>query len=507
MDRNLQDLLRISNAVGADPRLVQGGGGNTSVKTDGGRLMYVKASGTSLAEMREGRGYRLVEVQACAAVVEDEELGDLPAAEREARVLARLLDSCVDELEGRPSVETSLHAMLGRCVVHTHPSVVNGFLCARDGRQAIADALGSLKPPCLYVGFAGAGYTLARRLRRELDAYRAEQGRLPEVIFLENHGLVVNTEDAARAIAVTRQVFDTLEEVARAAAGQATLPPFSPLPRDRRDAVVAETAAVMRRFYTEAFGRPALVRFDDGRTVTDFLRLPQATDLIGAGPLIPDQVIYCRGRPLWIEASGSGEQFRADLGAALREAEAGLDTPLCALVAGVGLFCAAPGQKLLGAVCATTRAVLESLSVAAYFGGARGLSEETLGFLRGWEVERFRRRMAAGEVGGGDLDGKVALVTGAGSGLGRGISLFLARRGMHVVLADIDEDGALETAGRIERQGSLGSGHPVRTDVTSESAVRDLVVSAIRALGGVDILVNCAGVAPVSPLTEFPLAD
>lgn len=507
MDQDLKDLLRVSSAVGGDRHLVQGGGGNTSVKTDAGRLMYVKASGTGLAQMREGRGYRLVDVAQCAALVEDEELDAAPPEEREAAVLQRLIDSCVDDLEGRPSVETSLHAMLDRCVVHTHPSIVNGLLCAREGTEALAGLFGDLDPPYLYIEYAGAGYTLARRMHAELTEYRARHGRLPQVIFLENHGLFVSTSDADRALALTSQIARAIEAAADRALDEAELSSFLPPDTACEDAVVAEAAAAMRRFYAGVFERPALVCFANDEAVADFLRIPQVRELCEASPLIPDQVVYCRDRPVWIELPGELERVQQRVTEALKGAAAGVDTPLCVLVDGVGLFCAAPTPKLLDAVSATMRAILETLSVAAHFGGPRGMSEDAIAFLRGWEVESFRRRLATGEGTQEDLAGKVALVTGAGSGLGRGISLCLARKGVHVVLADIDEESSGETARRIREEGSSGRPCPVRADVTSESAVEDLLQHVIRELGGVDILINCAGIAPAHPLLDFPLDD
>lgn len=507
MTDDLSDMLLISNAVGGDPRLVQGGGGNTSVKTDDGRLMYVKASGTGLRDMREGVGYRLVEVAGCIAIIEDSRLGGLPQVEREAEVLQRLMRCCVDDLKGRPSVETSLHAMLDRCVVHTHPSIVNGLLCAREGREALAKLFENLDPPYLYIEYAGAGYTLARRMQAVLRDYKAERGRLPEVVFLENHGLFVSTDDAERALTLTRQVSDAIAKLVRRAIEKAGLPPFAPLDKGREETIVAEVAAAMRRFYSEILERPALVCFENDETVRDFLRAPQARDLCKVPPLVPDQVVYCRDRPIWVGLPSEAEAIQERLTCILTQHAAGVHTPVCVVVEGVGLFCAAPSPSLLDAVCATMRAVLETLSIAAHFGGGRGLTGESVEFLRNWEVERFRRHAAAGEASREDLAGKVALVTGAGSGLGRGISLGLARKGVHVVLADIDLEGSHETARRMREQGSTGHGYPVETDVTSEDSVCDLLGFAIRALGGVDILVNCAGIAPVHRLVDFPLHE
>ena len=505
MDDDLRDMLRISNSVGADPRLVQGGGGNTSVKTDGGRLMYVKASGTGLGDMREGQGYRLVDVARCIAIVEDKAPGELEPDAREAEVLRRLAEACVDELSGRPSVETSLHAMLGRCVVHTHPSMVNGLLCAVEGRAVLAELFGDVDPPYLLIEYAGAGYTLARRMYDALLAYRSEHGRMPEIIFLENHGLFVTGDDAERALQVTREVFGAIEERARQAREGAARPAIERLAEEAEAHVIGDVTAVMRRFYARTLDRPALVRFDDDEGVVRFLALPEASELCRVSPLMPDEVVYCRDRPLYVDLPADLPEVADSVQGALEGAEAGIDTPLCVLVSGVGLFSAAVTPKLLDAVATTMKAILETLSVAACFGGPRGLSEEALEFLRGWEVERFRRTLVAGEGATDALAGKVALVTGAGSGLGRGISLCLARKGVHVVLADIDLDGASETARRIEDQPGDGWGFPLYANVTCEDSVRELLGCVVRTLGGIDIVVNCAGMAPAHALTEFPL--
>jgi NAD(P)-dependent dehydrogenase (short-subunit alcohol dehydrogenase family)/rhamnose utilization protein RhaD (predicted bifunctional aldolase and dehydrogenase) len=503
--KDLEEMLKISTSVGSDARLVQGGGGNTSVKRDDG-LMYVKASGTSLGDMREGGGYRLVNTEQCAAIAEDDSLEDMDAHVREARVLKRLVESCADDLPGRPSVETSLHAMLGRCVVHTHPSIVNGLLCAEDGRAALAELFGDLDPPYLVIEYAGAGYTLARRMRQALLAYEEEHDCRPEVVFLENHGLFVTTEEADRALQLTRHVFEAIQTRAEQAVEAAGLPPFSPLPAGETEEAVQDVTAAMRSFYSDVLGRPALVRFDCEGPVQAFLRLPGAKELSQVSALMPDQVVYCRDHAVWVDLPPQLDGLHAAVTGALRHAEAGIDTPLCVLIPRLGLFSAAATPKLLDAVSTTMKAILETLSVAAHFGGPRGLDGPALEFLHGWEVERFRRTLVAGEGRQEDLAGKVALVSGAGSGLGRGISLCLARKGVHVVLADVELTGARETAERVQAQDGDGWGFPVQADVTSEAGVGELFRHVVRELGGLDLLVNCAGIAPANPLADFPLS-
>jgi NAD(P)-dependent dehydrogenase (short-subunit alcohol dehydrogenase family)/rhamnose utilization protein RhaD (predicted bifunctional aldolase and dehydrogenase) len=507
VDADLEDMLRVSNAVGADPRMVQGGGGNTSVKTRAEAAMFVKASGTGLADMREGSGYRLVDTAACAAIVEDPELAALPDTQREAEVLRRLMECCLDELHGRPSVETSLHAMLARCVVHTHPSVVNGLLCARDGRAALDRLFGDLDPPFLYIEFCGAGYALAARMHDELQQYRSRHRRLPEVVFLENHGLFVTTQDADRALQLTASVFDTVQAAADDAVRQAGLPaPVSPDATAERE-TVTHVASEARRFYSTLFGRTALVRYTSDETVREFLRLPDAPRLARTPPMSPDQVVYCRQGPVWVDAAGGPEAIAASVRQALGESEAGENTPLCILVAGLGLFCAAPSLKLLDAATAMMVAALETLSLASHFGGPRPLDDRWVEWMRDWEVERFRRHLVADTASDDDLADAVAVVTGAGSGLGKGIALDLVARGARVVLADVNADAAARAAVQANPGVTDGTGVPVWTDVTSEEAISDLFHEVICRFGGVDVLVNCAGIAPAHALVDFPLAD
>ncbi len=505
MDADLKDMLKISNSVGEDPRLVQGGGGNTSVKTDGGDKMYVKASGTGLGDMVEGKGYRLVDVEKCRAMVDDEQLRAMEPAARESAVLSKLMDCCLDDLEGRPSVETSLHAMLGRCVVHTHPSVVNGLLCAEGGKEKLQELLADLDPPLLYIEYCGAGFVLAVTMQEALEEYAAEHGREPEAVFLENHGLFVHCDDADRALQITHDIFNAIEDAAEKAIDAADLPEFEPHDEVQQRELVGEVSASARRFYSKVFGAPALVTFADDATVRRFLTSPNARAMASVKPMTPDQVVYCKDSPVWVDLPEDAEGVQEAVTAALEAARNGEYTPVCVLVDGLGLFCAAPTPKLLNAVAACMVATLETLLIADQFGGARGLTEDSIEFIRNWEIEGFRQRVARGKGSQDELAGKVALVTGAGSGLGRGISLVLASKGAHVILADIDENGARETEERIADQDSTGVGCPVWVDVTSEDAVAEMVDKAVRHLGGVDILVNCAGIAPVYPLWEFPL--
>jgi rhamnose utilization protein RhaD (predicted bifunctional aldolase and dehydrogenase) len=138
MDKHsLAQLIEISHVVGANREYVQAAGGNTSVKSPDGRTMAIKASGTALTLMSETDGWVEMDVAAVLNVLDRSDLAALPVKEREASVLGCLHAAAVGG-RGRPSVETALHAMLGRVVVHTHAVAANALNCG-PGLEALAE--------------------------------------------------------------------------------------------------------------------------------------------------------------------------------------------------------------------------------------------------------------------------------------------------------------------------------------------------------------------------------
>ncbi|UCG47452.1 MAG: class II aldolase/adducin family protein, partial [Phycisphaerales bacterium] len=162
MDKALSALIRISNAVGADSTLVQGGGGNTSVKTDDRKYMYIKASGTALKDMNPSAGWRRMRLDSVLSIITDTSLNRLEKQTREVEVVNRLLLACDDQVAGdaRPSVEAHLHGLLDTCVIHLHPSAVGAYLNAKTGRERLERLFADLKLPPLWVPYVDPGFTL-----------------------------------------------------------------------------------------------------------------------------------------------------------------------------------------------------------------------------------------------------------------------------------------------------------------------------------------------------------
>jgi len=193
MDKVLADLIRISNIAGRDSTLVQGGGGNTSAKTDDGKYMYIKASGTTLKDMNERVGWRRQRIDDVLSVIQDEELAKLDETKRENEVMRRLLEACEDDVTSgaRPSVESHLHAQLDKYVIHLHPMVIAAYVNAKNGKTQLEKLFRNEKYPPLWVPYTDPGFLLARRIAKLTGQYKERHGRKPSILILAKHGLSV----------------------------------------------------------------------------------------------------------------------------------------------------------------------------------------------------------------------------------------------------------------------------------------------------------------------------
>ncbi|MCL5278279.1 MAG: SDR family oxidoreductase [Planctomycetes bacterium] len=491
-DQALADLIRISNIVGKDPALVQGGGGNTSVKTTDGKYMYIKASGTALKDMNTAQGWRRMCLDSVLAIIRDPSITKLQTQTREVEVVNRLLLACDDNVTSgaRPSVEAHLHGRLDQCVIHLHPSVVSAYLNAKDGQARLEKLFRDEKAQPLWVPYVNPGYTLARTIEKLVAGYRVQFRRMPRILFLDKHGLFVTAPTAGAALRLVRKVIERCGEPLRPPAGTRTRLP-------EEDQVRAAKLCVRRAFF-EATGTYTPVTYTDDRVVAGFERCADAKRLLSCGALTPDELVYSNGPALWVDrcdAQAIAKRLAAQIGAGRKPSAA-------FLVKDVGLFTAGTGK-----IAQTVRDVVAySLFIRANarrMGGIRTLTRAEQKFINEWESEAFRMKLVSG-TGQGQLHNRIAVVTGAGSGLGRSIAVGLARAGALVALTDIDEKSAQETAGIIACERSAKQAKVIRCDVTSEDSVRETFEQLLSHWGGLDILVNAAGIAPPYALVDMP---
>jgi len=529
MDRALADLIRISNVTGRDPALVQGGGGNTSVKTADGKYMYIKASGTALKDMNEKQGWRRLRLDPVLSIIKDKSLARLNASAREPEVVNRLLLACDDNIKtgARPSVEAHLHAFLDKCVIHLHPLVVAAYVNARNGKAELENLFKNFKfrisnfefslPP-LWVPYTNPGFMLAKKIAKLAGNYQTRFGRRPAILFLEKHGLFVTAQTAESALRLVRKVISLCSsKLKKSEIRPATLGYEQTRLRRAKFEIsiskkpdVTATKLTIRKGVFDATGQYLPVTyFGKTKAVAAFMARKDAGKLLATPALNPDELVYANGSATWLARHKSGGLEKLDAKMVARKIRSrvgkGQKPPAAFVVKGLGLFVAAD-KKTAPIVAEITTGSLIIRMNTVKFGGILTLTKRQQNFINNWESEAFRKQLASANVAG-ELENRIAVVTGAGSGLGRSIAIGLAGAGAMVALVDIDKKAAEETAKKIQNPKSEirnSRAMVVQCNVTNEADVKRCFNVVLDQWGGLDILVNAAGVAPAYPLVDMP---
>lgn len=353
----LKSITELSREFGTVD-YVRGGGGNTSAKNES--TLWVKPSGTTLAGL----------TPEAFVAMSREKLGGLYAVEPPAEALAReglvkriMEDAVLPTSSGRASVEAPLHDSLSYTfVVHTHPALVNGMTCARNGRQACAD----LFPDAMWLDYIDPGFTLCMQVREEIQAFKAFKalnGREPQLIFLKNHGVFVaaNTPDEIRALyaRVMGQLRMRYEQ-----AGIALALPVREIPDVTR--LEALTEQVFEFWPDQDAGSVAI------------------SGLFGVatGPISPDHIVYSKSVAFFGEPTRETVQaFINQHGYAPRVAVTD-----CAVL-GIG---SVQKRADLALEMALDGALVEQLAQA--FGGIEYMTDQAREFIENWEVESYRSK-------------------------------------------------------------------------------------------------------------------
>lgn len=352
----LQELIHMSAYAGQRFDLVQAGGGNTSVKF--GDKMYIKASGYLLSELTPSTGHTIVETQKVIRILEDDEVLSISnKKEKDATAskklqLAKLLDG------PRPSIETYLHALLYKYTLHVHSIAVNLFTSHRDWMNM----MGELDREALCVRYETPGIELALELKSQMQAYHAEYGRLPRVIFLQNHGLIVSSDDYAEIEALTEKVVLAAEQMAGV--------DFS---RYRHTTQIAQC-------YTEAFQRSIMAYLTEDATISRLLNETNAAAL--KKPFSPDGYVFC-GYTLLNLAELGTEAF-------LQYRERYFDAPKIIRYQGC-TYIMAPDlkkAKMIEDVLKNNLLIANALDTELQF-----LEDDEISYLGNWEAEKYRQKL------------------------------------------------------------------------------------------------------------------
>ncbi|TQL02929.1 bifunctional aldolase/short-chain dehydrogenase [Cellulomonas sp. SLBN-39] len=518
-----EQLIARSNRLGSDPRVTNYAGGNTSAKgtaTDPvtGRdveLLWVKGSGGDLGTLTE-KNLAVLRLDRLRSLVDV-----YPGVDREDEMVAAF-DYCLHGRGGAaPSIDTAMHGLVDAAHVdHLHPDAGIALATAADGEALTAEVFGDR---VVWVPWRRPGFQLG------LDIAQVKE-KNPQAIgcVLGGHGITAwgETSDEAEArsleIVRTAEAFIADRTAALAAQGRhpfgAVRPGYEALPEAERRARAAALAPVVRGLAST--DRPQVGHLTDSDVVLDLLAREKLGHLAALGTSCPDHFLRTKVQPLVVDLPADAPlddvvaRLR-QLHAAYREdyaayyarhatpgspAMRGAD-PAVVLVPGVGMFSFGKDKQ-------TARVAGEFyVNAINVMRGAEAIStyapiDEAEKFrIEYWALEEAKlARMPAPKP----LATRVALVTGAGSGIGRAIAQRLAAEGACVVVADVNLEGAEQVAAEL---GGPDVAVAVRADVTDEDAVADLVRATCLAFGGVDLVVNNAGLSISKPLLETTARD
>lgn len=482
-----------SRLLGGDPSLVLHGGGNTSVKMtvadffgDSVETLYVKGSGWDLATI-ETAGFAPVRMEALLRLAALAELSD-------ANMVTQQRSALLDPAAPTPSVEAILHAIIPfRFVDHTHADAVVTLMNTPGGEARVRDLYG---PNMLIVPYVMPGFVLARtvyELTRGID-WAALDG-----ILLMNHGVFTFADDA-------RHSYERhIEIVSRA---ERYLSPYE-LANPKAALTPQESLtelAQLRRAVSQARGGACLAQVDASAHALAFANLPNVADLATRGLLTPDHVLRTKRIPLVIQ-----EDVEADVANYVAAYRAYFErhaphypqpltcldpAPRAVVWPGHGVVAFGRTSKEIIPVTDMQRHTRRAIGLAEALGGWQVLGEAEIFDVEYWELEQAKLGKGGVEP---PLLGKIALVSGAASGIGRACAELLAAQGAAVVALDINP--VIETLFNSPNMTGLVC------DVTDDDALQAAVAETVRRFGGLDILVCNAGMFPSSQTIEMMDAD
>lgn len=485
--KQIEDLIAISRKFGQDSRFVIAGGGNASYKDE--NRLWVKASGHALATITED-GFAVLD----RALLNEmgEKAYNEDTAIREEQVKNDLSVACITK-DRRPSVETSLHNCMGFAfVVHLHPTLVNGLMCSVNAEAACKEIF----PDALYIEYTDPGYTLFKKVYDRIKAYKAEKGKEPQVIFLQNHGIFVGGDTTAEIEGIYSEVLGKLEaKVAALPEGDTAV---SETVTDVVPAIRQMLSRSGRGFKTLKVTKNALVDFFiDGCSVTSTGSVTDCPGKSGfdkiAKPFTPDIIVYCKSSYIFIEAESDEEILKQ----AEKEIEAFVSgkgyTPKVLLIKGIGLIAVGDSSRNAQII---TDVFTDAMKVAFYaqsFGGEHPMEQAWIDFIDNWEVENYRRKVAS-SASKGRVEGRTIIVTGAAQGFGEGIARELMAQGANIVVADLNEATGEKTAASFNEKAGANKAIFVKTNVADMASLRNLMKETILNFGALDAFVSNAGV-------------
>lgn len=516
LQSGLDELVYRSNLLGTDRRVCNWGGGNTSMKTTitdfRGReteIMWVKGSGSDLGTMQAKHftGLRMEDIR---PLIERDDMSD-------EEMVAYLTHCMIDHKHPRMSIETLLHAFLPfKHVDHTHPDSIIGLCCADNGRQLADEIFGDRY---VWVPYIRPGFKLSKMI-----AEGVKNNPKAELVLMEKHGLVTWGDTSEEAYNKTISIINEAAQYIEERVNEETLfggTKVAPLPQEERRSIAAQVMPVIRGAVSDE--KRMILTFDDADDVLKFVGGKDSKQLSQIGAACPDHLVHTKMKPLFIDWDPASKDVEA-LKAAIKEGiqaykeeykqyfernknegdQMSEPAPRVILIPGIGMVNTGKSLAMAKVSGALYHRAIAVMRYSTTLGNFVSLSENESYNVEYWPLELYKLTLAPPEA---EFSRKVAFITGGAGGIGSETARLFVEQGAHVVLADLNLEGAEKVAEEINKEFGEGRAFPVKVDVTNEEMVMEAYQATALQYGGVDIIVNNAGLATSSPFDETSLKE
>lgn len=512
----LQQLVYRSNLLGRDRSVCNWGGGNTSMKTTeidfkGEKIdvMWVKGSGSDLATMNESQftGLRLDDV---TRLLERDEMSD-------EEMTTYLRHCMIDQQHPKSSIETLLHAFLPfKHVDHTHPDAIISICCADNGREIAKEIYGDR---FVWVPYIRPGFTLSKMIAEEV-----KKNPKAELVIMEKHGLVTWGDTAEESYNNTIKIINEAEEFIESRVNERGLfggQKYEMLEEEKREKFLTEILPLIRGLVSKEERLILYVTNND--KVNQFINSYEAPTLSQIGAACPDHLVHTKRVPLYIEWDVNNNNLK-ELKQKIKE---GINhyrneykryfenhknegdkllnaSPRVILIPGIGMITTGKNRFMAKVSSDLYERAVAVMRGSTTLGTFTSLNELESYQIEYWPLELYKLTLLPPEA---ELSRKVAFITGGAGGIGSACAHKFAEQGAHIVIADLNEEGAQKVAREINEKFGPYTCLPIKMDVTKELEVINAYKKAILYYGGIDIVVNNAGLATSNPIEETSLKE
>lgn len=516
LQTDLNLLAYRSNLIGSDRTVCNWGGGNTSTKGtiknfkgETIEVLWVKGSGSDLASIQPA-SFTALNLQDIRPLYARDEMSD----EEMVRYLANCM---IDASHPRASIETLLHAFLPfKHVDHTHPDAIISICCAHNGKDIAKEIFGDR---FVWVPYIRPGFALSKMIAKSV----AEHPQA-ELVLMEKHGLVTWGNTAEDSYYRTIAIIEEAERYIHSKINEVTTfggEKFTPVEPKKRDEILTEILPIVRGSISTL--KKSLLSVDCSDTVLQFVNSNNVKQLAAVGAACPDHLVHTKMTPLFIDynpVQDSLDELIQKIQRGIRTYKATYETyfnthknsqdimfdpaPRVILLPGIGMINtgkSAAMAKVSGDLYNRAIAVMRGTTALGEF---VSLNENESYQIEYWPLELYKLSLAPIEK---EFSRQIVFITGGAGGIGRATAQQFVEEGAHVVIADINAEGALQTAAELNSKYNAPIATAIKMNVTIESEVKEAIAHAIKAFGGVDIIVNNAGLATSSPFEETTLQE